>query len=436
MIEEDIAVSLAVLLSYVLVVRKLITSLQEGALLPGKVFSAFAVVLFPPLHLMHISFGKVTYEDVPWEAAILPGSLLLLSIYITVFAVLSATNKMDTRVMHTNRELNTKASIHRGTRAAVVAVVCTILWVVLTPRYGMLVDVLASIASGDTSYFSYARREKYTEGIFNTKIFTWLRYSLGPAFALLLVVATCRSHSLLMKLVGMAGCVLLLFSFSATLQKASMLMGIVYASIFYTALYYPSGVPRRQLMILGLVGLLLITGLLAVVYGVQYAEVEEFDRFGSAVDRLFGAGAMGLFWFTATIPSILDYQPLGVLLAPLSEQRYYPEYEVALIYGYDTTIQPGIIATLYAGFGPLACLLYPLIVVPVLILCNLFVLRETDCVQRSYWTALFSVSCGWLLANPLSTAFFSGGLFGVGLLYAVFRSRARVEPRIAAAGVA
>lgn len=61
-----------------------------------------------------------------------------------------------------------------------------------------------------------------------------------------------------------------------------MLTGIVYASIFYTALYYPGGVPRRQLMIMGLVGLLLITGLLAVVYGVQYAEVAFLsDRFGA-----------------------------------------------------------------------------------------------------------------------------------------------------------
>jgi uncharacterized membrane protein YeaQ/YmgE (transglycosylase-associated protein family) len=134
-------------------------------------------------------------------------------------------------------------------------------------------------------------------------------------------------------------------------------------------------------------------------------------HFWGSIARVTDAVPWGLAAFYDVFPRSVGFMGDEVLLAPFIPDARTPEALVAFAFGLETTIQPGVLANLYAGIGWASLPLYWVVTIIFAFVADWVARSIPDDNLRSIMTVILGVSLALNPQSPLYPSLFSSGLF-------------------------
>ena len=391
--------------AYSLAVVVSLRGLSVDSFRPSTAYCLGVVSLAPPTYTFSIEGG--IYNSELFEAsATTVHALVVFGLYGSVFAV----KLLASRYRHLENFQEFMVPWSKG-KTLLLTVSIVAAWVFLTPRFKMLETLLSGIMLGDSVELNYARRIEFASGFFNTKVFTWIRFSLSPLLLLYLLSAFRNSKPWSRIAVSFLG-YCLYFAMSASFHKSTWFLGVIYIGLFHI-------LTSRSLQNLGaisvyksagvlIVSLVSVVGLVTLSYLVQYRSNDSLTlwyHFVGAMDRVCGAVTFGYGAFAAVFPEIIPFSWDGGGVSSLDES---PERAVALALGVDTTIQPGVLGGLYAAIGLLAMPVYVIYALCACFVCDIAVAKSG--IRAVVVNVVLCVNILWILQMPPGSSIASSGI--------------------------
>jgi hypothetical protein len=428
-------IHLLVIASFSLLVGVWWSRAARGVWAPTTFFGFFTIVFGMPVYLLALQgndyHGEAFAEDITEGGLMLALGMYPAAMLAMLVESYAGNPRQCFRLSDQTDRMTKRAELILG----VVVLMLLVLWIFGTPRLGMLKGLIRGLSLGDPAELNHMRRTEYASGLFNQKIFTWLRFSLGPILSLAMNEALrFRVKAPIRWII----CYAVYFLFSAAFHKSTWVLGFGFIALNEFFAMRRGFVPSRLIAVAMIATSSSAGGLMAIAYALQYranTTLTFFDHLRQGFTRVFGCTNDGIFNFTYVFPDRVPYMPYATYLgpfAPVAEES--PERLAALALGADSTIQPGLLGSLYAGGGVLCVPAYIVIVVAMGFAANLIVAQIADRTLYRIFAPPVVVAMMWTLHNPLFPAVFGSGLFmacvfaiAIGQWAAIHQTRERMR---------
>jgi len=294
---------------------------------------------------------------------------------------------------------------HVSNYAFLVCLFFILCWIIFPKRLTFLEDLWRSFISGSSLESNYLRRIQYAEGFYETKVFTWLRYSIVPLCLSFVFFYSRTRLGLIFSL--FIFCCLFLAS-AASFHKSSWLMPFVYSFLLYALFFTNSRIHKRFFW---LIPFTLMPFILLLLYLIQYREygLDLFEEhLAVSFERFYSAFTGSIIAFTSEFR--FDSVNLENVFLPAGLAETSPEEIVGLSTGGFTTFQAGVMGAFYAALGFVGIILYFVFFSLVILLVDFlyFSLIQNGFSLCSFLLILPPI---WILQASLYPALFSSGLF-------------------------
>lgn len=402
-----------VLFLYITAVALALKDLKISKITPSRVYSIAVILLAPPTYLLDVHQGY--YQGELFTVPALTTHLLTgVGLYGSVILIRYTFPRIS---RNTPRVRSKTISITRiSTYTLPVIFVIILAWVISPPRLLMLKSLYTGISQGDSALLNEYRRYVFSSGFFNQKVFTWTRFSIAPLL-ILITLDFFKYKQLGWKIISSIICLVLYLFMSASAHKSTWFIGVIYISFFWM-MHSKNKIIRSELRIVHsalfvIIGFMGIISLLTISYYFQYRANENLtssDFLIGALRRVGNAVTEGFGFFSKIYPGERPFQGADVVLPSFLRDAANPEQEVALDFGLNTTIQPGVLGRLYSGLGLFSIPFYYVYVFAMCRICDAFVNSLVRADFKIIFTTILCVNITWILQMPLYPSISSSGI--------------------------